>query len=91
MTDEEMALEIGNKITSLRRQNAALRGILNACRIQFGVPLDWRPLLDEQLKESDHSAQERTEWLEKLIDNRDQHTSLVHTVHQHMLHPTEWD
>ena len=86
-----MALEIAEKITSLKLQNAALRGILNTCRIQFGVPLDWRPLLDEQLKESAHTARERTEWLEKLIDNRDQHISFVHIIHQHMLHPTEWD
>jgi hypothetical protein len=91
MTDREMALAIGKEIISLKQQRAALRGILNACRIHPGVPLDWKPMLDRQLEELAHNAQERTEWLEKLIDNQDQHTSLVHIIHQHMLHPTEWD
>jgi hypothetical protein len=90
MTDREMALAIGTRITNLRRENAALKGILNSCRIDY-APINWKPMRDAILEESAHTAQERTEWLETLIDNRDQHISFVHIIHQHMLHPTEWD
>jgi hypothetical protein len=90
MTDKEMALSIGQRLIQLKRENAALKGILNACRTNDS-PLQWRAMLAETLKGSAHTAQERTEWLETLIGNQDSHTSLVHIIHQHMLHPTEWD
>lgn len=92
MDDRELAIEIGKKIIALRHENAGLKAILNLCRDQqYGAPLQWKPMLEETMRGTTHSVDEETAWLERLIDNPSDRSSLVHKIHQHMDRPTEWD
>ena len=92
MDDRDFALEIGMKLIALRHENAGLKAILNLCRDQqYGVPLEWRPMLEETMRGMSHDVDAETAWLEQLIDNPSDRSSLVHRVHHHMRHPTEFD
>jgi hypothetical protein len=46
MTDENMALELGEKILDLLRQKAVMVGILDNIILPDGSHLDWRPMVE---------------------------------------------
>jgi hypothetical protein len=70
MTDQEMALAIGERFITLRHQRAAFVGVLSNCRTPDGQEIPFRKLARETLEGSPmaHSAASQTLSLRLLIE-----------------------
>jgi hypothetical protein len=87
MTDEEMALAIGEKILNLYRERAIMVGILDNIIMPDGSRLDWRPMMKDDTPSlaSSPVSQEKSDELRESIFARSGHCSALEQLYQHFL------
>lgn len=87
MTDKEMALDIAEKFVEMRTQISALKGEL-AWHVDKDTlePIEWKSRVQETIASPSSRLHVRTflKSVGESIDNQDEHTSLLHTIHQHI-------
>lgn len=91
MTDTDFALQLGEKILSLQRENAALKSILKTMRQPDGSKVPWREMLasDMTLLESSAIAEDKCDLLRRAILTQSDHNSALGRLHQHFLAPPD--
>jgi hypothetical protein len=87
MTDEEMAIQIGEKILSIQHELVVQKVILDQMRQPDGSPVPWREMKNwdiPQLK-STPISQEKFDELRQAIRAQSDHSSALERLYQHFL------
>ncbi len=86
-TDEELAIEIGEKILTLQHEIADLGAILDSMRMPDGSPVPWRQMKQGDMPTllSSPISQEKFDELRQAICNQSDRNSTLDKMHQHFL------
>jgi len=87
MTDEEMALAIGEKILDLLRQRAVMVGILSNIMLPDGSRLNWRSMVEDDTPtlESSPVSLDKSDELRELIHIQSNPRPALERLYQHFL------
>jgi len=83
MTDEEVALVIGEKFIALRHENIALKALLMNLRDTDGKPVPWRDYVDQDMSAplSSQNVQNDLWLLRQGVDSSSDCKALLRSLH----------
>jgi hypothetical protein len=89
MTNQEMAIRIGEKMVELEVRIVALKAILMNMKTEDGQRVDWIPMLAETENSPplSQSAQRRIGQLHALLSPSTPDAEMTHRLHESVFHP----